>query len=732
MRKVININNDWYFKKGEYKISTEFEKVNIPHTWNSRDGQDGGNDYFRGVCTYYKKLGKIDVQENYRVFIEFSGVSLVSKVEFNGSILGEHKGGFSKFRYDITDYLKNENELYVYVDNSDRRDVYPSKADFTFYGGIYRDVNLVIVPSTHFSLEYYGGNGVMINTKNSGEINVTSYITNGEGQIVNYEILDKDGNLVAKSNSLVNGGISESKLFVENVHLWQGLDDPYLYTLKANVGDDNTTVKFGFREFRVDPNLGFILNGKPYTLIGCSRHQDREGYGNALSKEMHKEDISLICEMGASTIRLAHYQHDDYIYSLCDEKGLIVWAEIPYITEHKNEANENAKEQMKELIIQNYNHPSIICWGLSNEITVVGGLTESCYNNHIELNNLCHKLDNTRYTTVANLFMLEPESKMITLPDIRSYNLYYGWYVGELSDNDKWLDDFHKKYPNVSIGLSEYGADANIKYHTSKPKKGDYTEEYQALYHEHMLKLKLERPWIWSMHAWNMFDFAADARDEGGKKGQNQKGLVTFDRKIKKDAFYVYKAYLSKEPFVHIAGRRYVDRCEDETLVKVYSNKEKVTLYIDGKKLAEKTGKYVFEFKVKISSEHKIKAISDELEDEIVIRKVNNENTDYICPSKMDVDNWFDDVIKVNPEFFSIYDLVKDIKNHPIAGALYNKMMSEALKNFGDVAKNVQIPKEMQDRLDNMTLEANLKMAGHMVKNDMIKALNGALQQIKK
>ena len=731
MRKRLNINNDWYFNKGYSSFSPNWEKVNVPHTWNRYDGYSGGNNYYRGICTYYKKLGKLTL-DNSKVFLEFKGVSLSCIVVFNGVNLGEHKGGYSTFRYDITEYLNDENEIYVYVNNSDKVDIYPSKADFTFYGGIYRDVNIVVTDKTHFELLHYGGEGIKITPNNSGDIDIQAYVTNGENELVKFEILDRDNKKVSSGVANVKDGVANLKLHCDNVHLWNGKYDPYLYTLVSSVGHDQIETKFGFRTFEVDPKEGFRLNGKPYDLIGCSRHQDREGYGVALTKEMHKEDMDIIKEMGASTIRLAHYQHDDYIYSLCDEYGIIVWAEIPYITEHKTSANENTKTQMKELIIQNYNHPSIMCWGLSNEITVVGGESEDCIKNHKELNDLCHSLDSSRYTTMANLFMLEPTSPLIQIPDLRSYNLYYGWYVGEMDDNDKWFDDFHQKYSNVAIGLSEYGCDANPKYQTSKPVKGDYTETYQALYHEHMLKMRMKRPWIWSMHCWNMFDFAADARDEGGKKGQNQKGLVTFDRKIKKDAFYVYKAYLSDEPFIHISGKRYVDRCEDITEVKIYSNQKEVSIYVDDKLFETQKGEHVFTFNIPISGKHVIKAKSGELCDETIINKSEKVNEEYICPSKMDVSNWFDDIKETNTKYFSIYDKVKDIKNHPIAGMVYKKMMEEALKSFGDVAKNVQIPKEMQEKMDNMTLEENLKMAGHMVKPDMVKALNDILQKIKK
>lgn len=729
MRKIININKNWHFKK---ETAEAFEAINLPHTWNAADGADGGNDYFRGACTYQKSLGKINVSENEEVFVEFRGVSAVCKVYLNGICIGEHKGGYSTFRFNITKYISDENVLTVCVDNSPRRDVYPQRADFTFYGGIYRDVNIIVADKTHFVLSYFGGNGLKITPDVSGDVCVECFVENGDGESVELEILSREGDIVSRGSAKVTKGKAEAMLKIDDVHLWNGVSDPYLYTLKASLDHDDVTSHFGVRSFSVDAQKGFILNGKPYDLIGCARHQDREGAGCALTKEMMKEDMDLIREMGATTLRLAHYQHDEYIYDLADEYGIIVWAEIPYISEHMDEATENTRSQMKELVIQNYNHPSIICWGLSNEITVVGGATERCVQNHRALNDMCHELDRTRLTTMANLFMLETDSPLVTIPDVRSYNLYYGWYVGEMDENEKWFDEFHKKYPDVAIGLSEFGADANPRYQSSKPTKGDYSETYQALYHEHMLKMRKTRPWIWAMHVWNMFDFAADGRDEGGKKGQNQKGLVTFDRKIKKDAFYIYKAYLSKEPFVHVCGRRYVDRCEDVTKVKVYSNLDSVTLLIDGKPVGTKSGEHVFEFDVPISGEHIIKATSGEYTDEITVRRVEKPNEEYVCESKMDVSNWFDEKDEIDESCFSVKDKVKDIKAHPVAGMVYAKMMEEAMKRIGDVAKSVKIPKEMQEQMDNMTLEANLKMAGHMIKPEMIKTLNETLQKIKK
>ena len=397
---------------------------------------------------------------------------------------------------------------------------------------------------------------------------------------------------------------------------------------------DEVSCRFGVRSFRVDPKEGFFLNGRKYPLHGVSRHQDRRGIGNALTKEMHKEDMDLIREIGANTIRLAHYQHAQYFYDLCDEYGMIVWAEIPYISEHMPNGRENTISQMKELITQNYNHPSIVCWGVSNEITISTKDKADMLDNHRVLNDLCHEMDKTRPTTLACYAMCGPFNKVAHLTDLVSWNLYLGWYVPGLFLNDLWIDFFHLCYPNRCLGYSEYGCEAMPNLHSSKPHRGDHTEEYQAIYHEFMLKCFERHPYMWSSHVWNMFDFAADARDQGGEPGMNHKGLVTFDRKIKKDAFYAYKAYWSKEPFVHICGKRYADRPEAETTVKVYSNQPEVSLYKDGQLVETKRGEKVFEFRVSLDPETRFEAKAGACTDSAVLHKVDTPNPDYVMKGK--------------------------------------------------------------------------------------------------
>lgn len=452
--------------------------------------------------------------------------------------------------------------------------------------------------------------------------------------------------------------------------------------------------------------------------------------GNALTMEHHKTDMAIIKEIGATTLRLAHYQHAQEFYDLCDENGLIVWAEIPYITMHMKDGRANTLSQMEELVVQNYNHPSIICWGLSNEITAASAVDEDLLENHRLLNDLCHKLDSTRPTAMANVFMLETDSPILDIPDINSYNLYFGWYLGELERNDEFFDEYHKQYPDRVIGFSEYGADANPQYQSSAPEKGDYTETYQTVYHEHMLKMIEKRPWLWATHVWNLFDFAADGRDEGGKHGENQKGLVTIDRKTKKDAFYLYKAAWNKEePFVHLCGSRYKDRAEDITEVKVYSNQPEVTLFVDGNAIETQKGHTIFSFMVPIHGEHTIKAQAGSCMDTILIRKVPEPNVDYIFIKRSPVLNWFD-AEHFDETCYSVSDTLSELRSNPQAGTIIDSMMSNGASERGDVADAVKDNPALQRMMGRITLISLLKQSG--AQEEDIKQLNRILQGIKK
>lgn len=726
MSETIVLNTGWTFTKEEHS-----EPVTLPHTWNAVDGQDGGNDYYRGSCTYALQLPAIRLPEGGRAVLQFDGVAMTAVVNLNGQKVAEHKGGYSTFRVDITDVLQDTNNLTVEVDNSDNDTVYPQKADFTFYGGIYRDVTLHILPAAHFAMKENGAVPVKVTPV------VTDLATRRCEVTVEALVVDADRVRFAldgqEMSAPVENGTAKAVFTLENARLWNGLDDPYLYTVTASLDNGETqSARFGCRKFEIDPQKGFFLNGRSYPLRGVSRHQDRKGVGVAITKEMMEEDLALILEMGANTIRLAHYQHAQAFYDLCDEKGLVIWAEIPYITMHMHNGRANTLTQMEELIVQNYNHPCIAVWGLSNEITAASPVNEELLENHRALNDLAHRLDPTRPTTMANVFMLEITSPILEIPDVNSYNLYFGWYLGELDQNDDFFDEYHAKYPDRCIGFSEYGADANPAYQTSAPERGDYTETYQCVYHEHMAKMIAERPWLWATHVWNMFDFAADGRDEGGKNGENQKGLVTFDRKIKKDAFYLYKAYWSKDAFVHTCGSRYVDRAEDVTEVKVYSNLPEVALYVDGRLQETKQGDKVFTFRVPITGKHSIEARAGGYSSVILVNRVDTPNPNYAMANRREVTNWFDG--ELDESCWSVKDNMAAAMADAKVGPILKQIGDKAAASRGDVAAAVKdnpaLVAMMQRAMQRMTIEGMLRQAGTDIED--IKQLNRVLQGISK
>ena len=638
MRSTTKLMKNWQFTGPDGKTTS----VDLPHTWNNIDGQDGGNDYWRGTCIYKTQFTAPAYDKDTQlVWLQFEGVNASAKVTLNGVEVARHDGGYSTFRADVTALLADSNELIVEADNSKNDRVYPQKADFTFYGGIYRDVSLLVVNRNHIALDYLGGSGVQITPTVNGanaDIEVKTWME-GDGE-VEFSIYDAAG------AEVLTGKGRDTTVTLEHPHLWDGVRDPYLYTCAVRLvlnGEvqDEVRQRFGVRSFSVDPKRGFFLNGRPYPLHGVSRHQDRKGLGNAITREMHDEDMQLIKELGANTIRLAHYQHDQYFYDLCDEAGMVVWAEIPYISEHMPNGRENTISQMKELIVQNYNHACIVCWGVSNEITISTKDNRDMRDNHHVLNDLCHEMDKTRLTTLACYAMCGPFNPVAHITDLVSWNLYLGWYVPGLFLNDLWMDFFHLCYPNRALGFSEYGAEGMPNLHSSHPRRGDHTEEYQAIYHEYMLRCFDRHKWLWATHVWNMYDFAADARDQGGEPGMNHKGLVTFDRKTKKDSFYIYKAWWSDEPFVHICSKRYADRTENEIEVKVYSNQKQVSLYVNGEKLSEQEGEHIFKFRVKLNGETKVQAVAGDSIDDAVFRKVDAPNPAYKLTKKNSTSaNW--------------------------------------------------------------------------------------------
>lgn len=731
MRRYIDLCEGWRFRKNE---GDEWKSVTIPHTWNNIDGQDGGNDFLRSRCCYEIDLPEVHLDAGERLYAEFEAVSFIADVYVNGKHVAHHENGFATFRCDLTDSLADENILTVYADNRRTDYTYPQFADFTFFGGIYRPARLVAVSSSHFSLDDYGSSG----------IRTWSEVKDGRGYLKYEAAVEGEGRTVITLYDGNNRCVAESEgaagvICVDDPHLWNGKKDPYLYTLcarlyKGDMLEDEVSMTAAFRSFRIDPEKGFILNGEEYPLRGVCRHQDRLDKGWAVSNADHEEDISLILEMGANTVRLAHYQQAQYVYDLCDRYGLVVWAEIPYISGHLVRGVDNTLLMMRELILQNMHHPCIICWGLSNEISMFG-LSEEVYENHRLLNDLCHELDHTRLSAVAELGELDSDDYLVSLPDIRSYNHYFGWYLGNVEDNVKWLDDYHAAHPGMPAGLSEYGAEASVFLHSDSPVRGDYSEEYQAEYHERMMEIISTRPFIWATHVWNMFDFAADRRNEGGCAGRNNKGLVTYDRKTKKDSFYVYKAWLSDEPFVYVNGKRFTDRSGDETSVKVYSNQKHIDLYINGRFFAHQDGSHVFSFMIPLEKkgETRVTAISGSLSDTTVLIRCEEGNPSYWLDDKASLTNWFDSaddsLSSYDSTCFSIRDDMKTLCSNAKAEREVRNYISKCADEIGISFS----------QLWNVVLSHDLKKAYSLMGTACIKgveeqffSLNERLQKIKK
>ena len=746
MREIISLNENWTlsFPKGDHAT----EQVNLPHTWNAVDGNDGNGSYLRTTGVYTRTFtAPKQPREGGRTYVEVLAAALNSTVKVNGQVATTHEGGFSIFRADVTDLChEGENELTIEVSNEDTPSMYPSSADFTFYGGLYRGVNLISVPDAHFDLDYYGGPGMMVTpvpTEDGGaNFTIKSFVTNPADDLtVMYSIEDCFGREVA---SAVRGSTdTEVTIYVPDAQLWS-MDEPNLYTVVATLQRNNEEVdeiaaNVGVRSFKVTPDEGFSINGVPTPLRGVSRHQDRVFEGNALTAEEHYDDAMLIKELGANTIRLAHYQHSQDFYDACDEIGFAVWAEIPFISVFKKGegAHKHVMEEMKELIIQNYNHPSIMFWGISNEI-LIGGISQELVDTHHDLEKLCKELDPTRLTTIAHVSTTPVNGPMHHITDLESYNHYFGWYGGQMEQNGPWLDQFHAEHPDICIGISEYGCEGIINWHSNTPQCKDYTEEYQALYHEHMAQVFEDRPWVWASHVWNMFDFGCAARNEGGVSGRNNKGLVTMDRKTKKDSYFVYQAYWTQTPMVHIAGRRHAQRAGETTEIKVYSNQDTVVLYVNGKEVGQQTAHRVFKFNAALNEGfNTIVAVAGDVKDSITLEKVAEEPGYYTLPEfnerQEGVANWFKQIGSMDltapmefPEgYYSVKDTMEDLAKNEEALALAAKAVKLAT-NF-DIKPGVG----MWDMMKKMTPEAMSNMISGMPEG-FIESLNAQLIKVKK
>ena len=666
MRKRIALMNDWLFARyciDPAIIPDDGKVVQLPHSWNAVDGHDGHDiekpskdwssgdlsgapdeHYDRGSYWYFHRFEVPDQPlPGGRLYVEVPAAGQRATVYVNGQKLYCHDGGYSCFRADVTEHCHaHDNVLAINVDNTHRSNLYPQHADFTFYGGLYRGVYLISVSSAHFDLDYHGSPGIRIQAKPEGTgaaFELEAWIVGvDENHTVQWSLLDKDDREIAMAVRPYDS--PDITLHLPLVRLWSP-DEPYLYTVKAQIVRRNEVVdevclRTGVRSFACTPQDGFIFNGKLMPLRGVCRHQDRLYKGNALSRKEHWEDARIIKELGANAVRLAHYQHSQDFYDACDEMGLIVWAEIPFITIMNEDpaAHDNCVSQMRELIIQSQHHPCICFWGLSNEVLLGGKLTDTLIENHRKLQQAVRKLDSSRLTTLAHVSNTPEDCALHEITDVEGWNHYMGWYVGTMEDNEVWLDHYHAAYPNRCFAISEYGCEGIITYHSANPKVKDYSEEYQVLYHEHMAKIFHDRPWIWGSFVWNMFDFGVAARNEGGVAGRNNKGLVSMDRKIKKDSYYIYQAYWTQAPMVHICGKRYAQRARDTTQVRIYSNQPVVTLYLNGDRCGSLIADKVFVFEVKLRpGMNTLMAEAGSAYDTAELEKVDLEPAVYTLPS---------------------------------------------------------------------------------------------------
>jgi beta-galactosidase len=610
-RESTLLNSDWKFNLGENTnaaaadFSDEgWQSISIPHNWGWEQAQQG-KDYYRGPGWYRRKLA-VTPEASKRYFLRFEAASLVADVYLNGKLLGEHRGGFGAFCFEITTNLSasGTNLLAVRVDNSKFPDVAPLSGDFSVYGGLYRPVHLIVTDAENFTPLDHGSPGIAWLQTNVSQtqavLDVTAQISNGtkskQSRTLIATVLDANGNRVASSEQKITLAPSVTAPYFVRVtmpqpHLWNGRKDPYLYKAvvelrSADAVVDSVEQPLGLRFYSVDPDKGFFLNGQPYHLHGVDKHQDRFNEGWAVSEADLDEDISLIKEMGCTVIRCAHYQHSDYFYSLCDKAGILVWAEIPQVDRIGADPKfaETSRGQLLDLIRQNVNHPSIFTWSLFNEIRPGN---PDPHRELQDLKNVANSEDPTRPVIAATCTGDLPE--MNKIPDLLGWNIYPGWYSGWGTKEDfgPSLDKHYADSRHGGICISEYGAGANVTQHEENPKqpKTDgqwHPEEWQSIVHETAWAAMKERPFIWGTFVWNMFDFAVSTRHEGGIAGRNDKGLVTYDRKIKKDAFYFYKANWSDEPVVYITSRRFTERTNVVTDVKVYSNAQEPELLING------------------------------------------------------------------------------------------------------------------------------------------------------
>ncbi len=578
---------------GEHWVDGSFteqkEAVCLPHTWYTEENP------YRGPVLYERQVQVSEKSEH--LFVDIPAAEQQAKVYVDDVLTASHRGGYSAFRAEVPKESLERGSfvLRILVSNEANQEISPLAGDFAVYGGLYRGVNLIQTKAAHFDYLYYGTDGVIARTElteadgmRTGHVFCEPHVVAPQGAQIRYVIRTEDGTPVVSGTFPAD---QSAVLSVENPALWNGRGEAHLYLLEADLlvngtVTDSVTKKIGFRSIHLDAGRGFFLNGKHVRLNGVAKHQDTEGKWNAVSDPDIDRDFDLIDEIGANAVRLSHYQHPQHAYDVADERGYLVWAEIPMLKmPDRKEVFENAELQLKELILQNLHHPSIFCWGIQNEIGMYRD-EPYMYGELRRMKEIAKRLDPSRPVACANLYTVKAASGLNSITDLVGYNVYFGWYYGKMQDYDAFLDRLHAARPELPLGMSEYGVDANPCLHSETPMVRDYSEEYQALYHESVYPIFKSKSYLWGTFVWNMFDFASPMRREGGVLNRNLKGLVSFDRTVRKDSFYYYKAQWSKEPFVHICSGRFFRRCSKEIDVKIYTNEETVTLYRNGRQYA--------------------------------------------------------------------------------------------------------------------------------------------------
>lgn len=721
MRHTISCNTGWELSRHDPTLdadtpdaaSGQWEPVELPHAWNTSPGGEPARHDDRAPGWYRRRIEVPGWVAGHRAYLRFGAAGTVADVWCNDIHLGQHRGGYSAFVFELTDTLDADGHgnVLVRVDNSPTDDVYPLMGDHTIFGGLYRGAELITSGPVHVSLGDHGGPGlttrVLALADEAATVEVAALVANTTTEQVTPDVhvtvTDADGVVVATAVTAVSvepgdASTARAEVMISDPHRWDGRADPYCYTVIVDIDTDpnetgpagtnpadtdrimadQVAIPLGLRTIEVDPERGCLLNGRPYPLRGVSRHHDICGTPAVTDVDI-ATDFELIDELGATAVRLAHYQHGEAVLDECDRRGIVVWAEIPLNSQvSKTDPVTNAASQLRELIAQQRHHPAIVCWGIQNE-SVIGEAAADPRSATAELAALAQDLDPDRFTAQAQLLLVKPDDPINRLCDLNAQNLYQGWYLGAADEVGGVLDAHRAANPDIPLGLSEYGADARPDYHAEDPQPGDYTEDYQAVFHETYLRQIDERPWLWATFVWNMFDFASVIRDEGGTRGFNMKGLVTRDRATRKDAFHWYKANWSAEPMVHLCGKRFAHRTGDEMTVKVYSNHPSVRVQVNGDDLGEFAVQgHIATMTVPLAPGQTLVTVTaGACRDEATFTQVDEPDPSYVCPSPRRVvggarmDSWYEEAgVVVDRTGYGTFSLLGDLLDNPATKAV--------------------------------------------------------------